>query len=185
MSNVAAHVAQDAEPITPSSARARAIGRDCSRAQRMAPHRVRAHAVTSASFAEAVREAGATCAAVARALDCDASRVLDYANAEHEAALTLRDVRAMAEGGARAVTIALLRRELRAVEEGAVVVHFTAERHGVRIAAAVGRLEADLDEALADGVLDENERRALLRDLAAVESRLVQMRRDLEGDGGR
>lgn len=159
--------------------RAKTIDHTCT-GVRLSARRLQAHALTSVALGEAVRVSGASFGEVARALEMSATRAADFADPDHPAALTLRDVRAMGEGGARGVAIALLRGELEDLEDAPPPSRLGPERHALRLGSGIGTLQSGVEMALADGELSADEREELLRELAALERAITAMRRDLE-----
>lgn len=112
---------------------------------------------------------------VARALQVHRSRVADWADEEHDAAMTLRDVLAVGGEFARIV----LTSSLAALDASAPRLHLPPARHALRLHSAVGELSQAIERAEADGVLTHDEVEELLEKLRRIDERAEQFARDL------
>ena len=169
------HVHQDARATGAETVGEEQSSPTCS-GRRLSPERL-------ASGEQASRIVGvaatSTCSmsAVARSLGVSADVVAHWADPEHAAAITLRDLLAGRRDFARAV----LGAALATLDERSIRPAAPPERQVVRISAAVGTLAGDLDDALADGVVTDEERARLLRDIDAANDGLARLRRSLGG----
>lgn len=150
----------------------------------LAQHRIAGRAQASRLLALAAASTGSL-AAVGRALEVDTTAVQHWADAEHPAAVTAGDVLACAYGPkprrdfARAFFLSCLA-SLDEVQPEEMV---APERAAMRITAGVGAFAAELDDALADGELDDQERRHLDESLMKLSLRIEHARRALAKRG--
>jgi hypothetical protein len=153
---------------------------------RLAQHRVAARAA-AARLVGLAAASTSSLAAVGRALDVDTTAVQHWADPEHPAAMTLGDVLACGYGPkprrefARAVLLAA-QASLDEVQPDELV---APERAALRVAAGAGAFAAELDEALAAGEIDDDERRRLDEALVQLSLRLEHARRALRRGAGR
>lgn len=147
----------------------------CERTGRaLSPARLEGRRIAS----EILRASSAVCplAAGARALGVHPSRVEDLADPDHPAAITLGDVLALPRRAAQHVLVSALTH----VREDAPAAELGIERRTLRLGGLSGELAAQVDQALADGAIDQREHDALLavvrRIHAEADATLVELR---------
>jgi hypothetical protein len=149
---------------------------------RLAPHRADARAWVAQAADLARATTRTSLEQLARALDVaktQAGRLCDPGSGK---ALALGDVVAAAEAGRREWAIALLTSVLaRLVDARPAPPAVAPETAGLRVAAATGRYQAELVDALDDGVIDARERADLLAAIAQAHRALDAAERSILG----
>lgn len=157
-----------------------AMGRPL-RAKTLGPWRLECRERAARIMATAIQ--ASTQQSVADSLNVHRSAVGQWCDPQHSAALTVGDLMAMPPAVAETAAIAVLE-FIRARAEGAAVVRIGLERRARRATVAHGRVMSAIDEALADGVVDADEAREIVRATNEERAAIDALVSEVTGEGG-